>query len=212
MKKILEESRQNEEDDEATIEKIRRIGESIHQSIKLTKETPSEHEDKKLPVLDLKTWVEKVEIEGEEKHQILHEFYMKEVSSRAVIHRNAALSMKNKRTILTQECIRVIRNCHSLIGEQKRAEHLTYYMKRLQVAGYDKSFRAQILRTALAATNKMRTEEISGKRPMYRARTWKREERRKEKRMKSKNWYRKGGNESVLFITATPNSELKELL
>ena len=30
--------------------------------------------------------------------------------------------------------------------------------------------------------------------------------------MKRKNWYKKGGNESVLFVTATPNSELKELL
>ena len=212
VKKIIEESRQDEEDDESTIEKIRKIGESIHQSIKLTKETPSEHEDKKLPVLDLKTWVEKVEIEGEEKHQILHQFYMKEVSSKAVIHRNAALSIKNKRTILTQECIRVIRNCHNLIGEQKRAEHLTYYMKRLQVAGYDKSFRAQILRTALAATNKMRADEREGKRPMYRARTWRRAERRKEKQLKARDWYKKGGNESVMFITATPNSELKELL
>ena len=43
-----------------------------------------------------KEMASEVEIEGEEKHQILHEFYMKKVSSRAVIHRNAALSMKTK--------------------------------------------------------------------------------------------------------------------
>ena len=62
VKKIIEESRQGEEDDETTMERIRTIGESIHQSIKLTKEVRSENEDRKLPVLDLKTWVEKVEI------------------------------------------------------------------------------------------------------------------------------------------------------
>ena len=101
----------------------------------------------------------------------------------------------------------MIRNGHNLIGEQRRAEHLKYYMKRLQVAGYDKSFRAQILKTSLAAATKMRTDEVSGIRPMYRARTW-----RKEKRVKSRDWYKKGGNESILFITATPDSELKELL
>ena len=28
----------------------------------------------------------------------------------------------------------------------------------------------------------------------------------------SKNWYRTGENEAVLFVTATPDSELKELL
>ncbi len=47
----------------------------------MTKEVPSENEDRKLPVLDLKTWVEKVEIEGGERHQILHEFYMKKVQN-----------------------------------------------------------------------------------------------------------------------------------
>ena len=98
VKKIIEESRQGEEDDETTMERIRTIGESIHQSIKLTKEVRSENEDRKLPVLDLKTWVEKVEIGGEERHQILHEFYMKIVSSRAVIHRNAVLLKQKDNT------------------------------------------------------------------------------------------------------------------
>ena len=70
----------------------------------MTKEVPSENEDRKLPVLDLKTWVEKVEIEGGERHQILHEFYMKKVSSRAIIHRKAALSMKNKRFFIRLCC------------------------------------------------------------------------------------------------------------
>ena len=47
--------------DERTIEKIREVGETIHRSIRLTKEVPSEKEDKKLPVLDLKAWIEEVE-------------------------------------------------------------------------------------------------------------------------------------------------------
>ena len=47
---------------------------------------------------------------------------------------------------------------------------------------------------------------------MYRPRNWKRKERRKEKLKKAKEWYKTGGNESVLFITATPESELKGLL
>ena len=55
VRKIIEEFRQGEEDDETTIERIRVIGESIHQSIKLTKEVPSKNDDRKLPVLDLKT-------------------------------------------------------------------------------------------------------------------------------------------------------------
>ena len=34
-------------------------------TIKLTKEVPSEHEDRKLPVLDLKTWIEEIQRERE---------------------------------------------------------------------------------------------------------------------------------------------------
>ena len=198
--------------DERTIEKIREVGESIHRSIKLTKEVPSEKEDKKLPVLDLKAWIEEVEEGESKKYKVLHEFYMKEVSSRALIHREAALSLKDKRTILTQECIRVIRNCHELAGRQRLTDHLSYYMARMQAMGYDKSFRIQVLRSAFAAHEKIREEEERGGRPMYRSRNWKRNERRKEKVMKKKNWYKKGENESVLFVTATPDSELKELL
>ena len=210
--KIIGENEEIGEADERTMERIREIGESIHSSIKLTKEVPSENGDKKLPVLDLKTWIEEVEIGDTKEHRVLHEFYMKEVSSKAVIHREAALSMKDKRTILTQECIRVIKNCHKLAGRRTLEEHLTHYMARMQAAGYDQSFRAQVLRSAYAAHEKSKEDERRGIRPIYRARDWKRKERRKEKREKAKNWYKTGGKESVLFVTATPGSELKELL
>ena len=85
-------------------------------------------------------------------------------------------------------------------------------MARMQAVGYDKSFRVQVLKSAFAAYDRMKEEEENGVRPMYRSRNWKRNERRKEKLKKAKNWYKTGGNESVLFITATPGSELKELL
>ena len=184
--KIIGESEEGDRADERTIERIREIGESIHSSIKLTKEVPSEKEDKKLPVLDLKTWIEEVEIEGTKEYRVLHEFYMKEVTSKALIHRDAALSMKDKRTILTQECIRVMKNCHELAGRRTLTKHLTYYMARMQAAEYDKSFRAQ---SAFAAHSKMKEDERNGIRPIYRARDWKRNERRKEKLKKAKNWY-----------------------
>ena len=37
---------------------------------------------------------------------------------------------------------------------------------------------------------------------------WKREERREMKAAKKKNWYKKGGYKSVIFVPATPESEL----
>ena len=210
-----EENEENEnelEPDERTFRKIKEVGDRIHRSIQLTKEVPSDNGDKKLPVLDLKSWIEEVEEEGEMRYMVLHEFYMKDVASRALIHRDAALSLSCKRTILTQQCIRVMRNCHEKIGKEKQTEHLTYYSARMQAAGYDQDFRIQVIESAFKAFEAMKEEARIGRKPVYRKREWKRNERRREKIRKSKNWYKKGGEESVLFVTATPGSELKNKL
>jgi hypothetical protein len=44
---------------------------------------------------------------------------------------------------------------------------------------------------------------------MYRPKGWNKEERTKEKIRKKKNWYAKGGNESIIFVPATPRSQLR---
>ena len=62
------------EKDKKMFEIKRKIGNEIHESIQLTNDTPSENEDKKVPILDLKCWVGK----GKDgKQYILHEHYMK---------------------------------------------------------------------------------------------------------------------------------------
>ena len=94
------------EPDVRTFNIIRDVGNELHSSIQLTRDVPSKHTDKKVPILDLKCWKGEVMVDGSEKHFLLHEFYMKEVSYKGVISREAALSMNNKRTILTQECHR----------------------------------------------------------------------------------------------------------
>ena len=38
---------------------VKEIGDSIHPSIKIETDSPSQHDDSKLPILDLKVWVEK---------------------------------------------------------------------------------------------------------------------------------------------------------
>ena len=204
--------RDNIEKDVKTFDIIRQIGNRIHPSIELTTDVPSKNTDQKVPILDLKCWTQEVEAGGILKWMILHEHYVKEVSSKAVINREAALSMSSKRTILTQECLRIMLNCSVHLDKQVSARHLTLYMARMEAAGYDKAFRFQVLRSALSAYEKKLEAENIGTEPLYRKREWNRNERRKEKEEKGKNWYKKGNKESVLFITATPDSELKERL
>ena len=44
--------------------------------------------------------------------------------------------------------------------------------------------------------------------PMYRPKERGRDERRKIKEENKKNWYKRGGYQSVIFVPCTPNSEL----
>ena len=200
------------EPDVRTFNAIRDIGNELHSSIQLTRDVPSEHTDKKVPILDLKCWKGDVMIDRVEKQYLLHEFYMKEVSSKGVISREAALAMNSKRTILTQECLRVIMNCHELVGWEKVTEHLDFFMARMQASGYDKEFRFQVLKSAIDAFESKKEEERSGRTPLYRPRQWRRSERRREREKKKKEWFRKGNKESVMFIPATPDSELRKKL
>ena len=81
-------------------------------------------------------------------------------------------------------------------------------MARMQSSGYDHEFRLEVLKSALNAYEKKKEAEKDGQR-MYRERTWNKKERKKQKMQKKKNWYKNGETESVLFVPATPNSELK---
>ena len=68
--------------DARTMEFIKSIGNSIHYSVQLEIDCPSRHQDRKMPILDLKCWVERNATES----RILHEHYKKDVSSKSVTH------------------------------------------------------------------------------------------------------------------------------
>ena len=61
-----------EADESTTIERIKEVGNGIHESIQLEADYPSKYEDNKVPILDLKVWVN-------EENKVVHEYYMKPV-------------------------------------------------------------------------------------------------------------------------------------
>ena len=143
------------------------------------------------------------------------EFYEKPTKHPNVILANSAMSRNKKRTILTQECLRIIRNTKIELGETVRNKHLSRFMIKLKSSGYDQKFRTEILNSALKAFQKMVDEDRKGVKPMYRDRFWHSDERREAKQSKKLKWYNKDGNskfKSVLFVPPTPGMCLvKEL-
>ena len=91
------------------------VGNRIHNSIQIEVDYLSRHEENLMPILDLKVWIDMkiVIMNGKDctVNVVFHEFYAKEVSSKMVLSSRSALPMKVKRTVLTQEILRVLLNC-----------------------------------------------------------------------------------------------------
>ena len=96
------------EDDDRFFRLFQTIGNRIHPSIQLEVDFPSRHYEKSVPILDLREWTDQTE-NGE--YRVMHEFYRKDVSSKAVVDARSALPWNIKRTVLTQEVLRIMLNC-----------------------------------------------------------------------------------------------------
>ena len=84
------------------------IANSLEPDIQLTFDVPEYHTDGKMPVLDMKIWVE--------GNKIRYTFYKKDVSSKFTIMKRSALSDSTKKNTLFMEALRRIQNTSSDIS------------------------------------------------------------------------------------------------
>ena len=173
----------------------------------MTIDYASKYVEGKVPMLNIKMWIQ--EIEG--RRFILYEHYEKEMATKAVIHASSAVPYKMKRTVFTQDILRIMLHCSRRLTWETVLEHLNNYMRKMQYSGYDKTFRYTVARSAINAYEKIRDQETLGIRPMHRPKGWKRVERMLEKEEEKKIWYKRGGFDSVLFVPATPEGKLKRM-
>ena len=185
---------------------LKEIGNSIHRSIQLVTDFPSNNDDEKVPILNLKVWME----EKDRKRIIMYEHYRKGVATKTTIHTRSAVPTKQKKTILTQELLQIMRNCCPQLDEDQRNRHINEYMMRMQFSGYDKEFRFDVYNSANKAHQIEIQKDESGEKPLHRPKEWERSRQKKEKIEKRKTWYKNNGNESVIFIPYTPGGKLKK--
>ena len=203
-KKVLDE---NKTDCKITMEIVQKIANNIDPMIQLTVETPCNSEDGKLAVLDVKA-----NINENEHNRIDFEFFEKPTKYPKVILANSALSFNKKRTILTQEGLRRLRNTKIELGPEIQQKHLNKFMLKLKNSGYGQKFRKELLDSILKAFQKMQDEDKSGVKPMFRSRDWNREKRDLMKSKKKVNWWNTEKStvnyKSILFVTPTPGGVL----
>ncbi|KXJ14577.1 hypothetical protein AC249_AIPGENE4819 [Exaiptasia diaphana] len=110
---------------------------------------------------------------------------------------------------MTQEVLRVLLNCSTLLPWEQTVTHINQMVARMQYTGYKGEFRYDVVKSALNAYRRILALDQQGLRPMYKPKEWKKAERDEKKREKRTSWYKRGIYSSVIFIPATPNSEKK---
>ena len=197
----------NKSDGILTMEIVQEISNTVNPMIKLTVETPCNFQDGKMPVLDVK-----VNVNEEENDRIDFEFFQKPTKNPRVILADSALSFAKKRTILTQECLRRLRNTKRELGPEVQRKYLNLFMLQLKNSGYNAKFRKEVLDSSLKAFQKMVQDDQDGIKPLYRSRDWNSEERKMLKSKKKLNWWNSQRSEiqytSVLYVTPTPGGVL----
>ena len=82
-------------------------------------------------------------------------------------------------------------------------------MMKMQYSGYSKKFRYEVVKSTLKAYDNRVSVYECGIRPLYRPKEWKTKKRASEKQRKKNHWYKTRGDTAVIFIPATPKSELQ---
>ena len=91
----------------------------------MTAGLPSNHEEHKVPMLDLKVWL------NEEQH-IFYQFYEKPTKSRLVISKDSAMPIKKKIDSLSQEIFRRLHNTKEEVSWEVKVAILNKFMNELK--------------------------------------------------------------------------------
>ena len=195
--------------DVRSAKEVRRMANSIAECIQWEEAVPSTSPGGRLPILDLQCWHSNT---SSNVTTIYYMFYRKPMANRQLMLFNSAMPEQMKRTTLSQEFIRILRNCHPDLPWEEKLVHLNEFTERLRDSGYPEKMRAEIVQSELKGYSNMKETERSGGRPVNRMRTLDGYERRKQRERKRQNWYKSDKYATVLFVPCTPRSILANRL
>ena len=193
-----EEASKGEAADVRSMAAVVAVANTLDPNLQFTSDCPSQQQDGKLPILDIKVWVE----DG----KVRHTFYRKECASVQTILKTSALSAGVKRATLFNEGMRRLSALDKWTTDKQRGEVLEEFMDCIRVSGYNQEVRATILGGLLERSRQM--EE----RPDYRNRSGKeiREAKGQQKLGLPNTWFLRGEITSTLKGQATPGGQLAE--
>ena len=195
-----------ETEEQRTARVFKNIANSVQEGIIMEEDSPSRNQDGKLPILDMKVWIDR-------NFYVVYQHYEKPMANRQILHSQSAQSDKCKRSVHVNEVVRRILNTSAkLEWSDYVAPVLTDYCLRMKQAGYNEMYRKRTLEQALRVHDRFINDEKNSLRPVHRPKDWCIDERRKQKRNKKHGWGTKGGYIAPIVIPSTPGSELRNML
>ena len=192
------------EPDLRTMREMVRMASSINPMIQMTGDCPSKNNDRRMPLLNTKVWVE----DG----VLLYENYRKPMANPLMMLEMSAMPASMKRTVLTQEVIRIRRNISKKLPWETTVKHLNDFSERMKLSGYNEDYRYQVIKSGVEGFDKMLEEEQNGGRPINRPKSWEEDKRQKKKELQKRTWYRKGGFDVPIFVPHTPRGVLAKAM
>ena len=200
------ESDMEKEVDEITMKVFGEIANSVEPNIEVEIDYPSKHDDKMMPILDMKMAINS---EGEVEYM----FHRKPQSNRFTMMARSALPLKVKRSTLSNEALRRLLCCSPNLEEHKKTEVMEEYARMLKRSGYSERFRHEIISDAVQGFKNMQKREEEGGQPVDRPRNYDEVGRRRRKLEKGGRWYRREPRgtdirEGVIIVPPTPDGAL----
>ena len=112
---------------------------------------------------------------------MLYEHFRKPMANPLVMLELSAMPAEMKRTVLTQEVVRIRRNIHPGLPWEVTVKHLDDFSQRLRASGYGEDYRHQVIKSGVEGFYKMMEKSKTGGRPINRARSWEEDTRQKNK-------------------------------
>ena len=196
------EARHEEDSEEVIAAELKEIANNLVPGIEMEEDLPSRYPDKKLPILDMKVWLN-------ESGQVKYQHYEKPVASKSVVSERSAHSASSKRAIHENELLRRMLNIsRDLDWDTYFVPVLNDYMERMKKAGYSESYRKNVLVNALKTYDRKLTNADNGTVPLNRPPNYNKVGRRIQKKLKKKSWGTKDNTIAPIIVPSTPNSEL----
>ena len=101
-------------------------------------------------------------------------------------------------------------NCSPLLPWANVVEKVEEMVLRMQYSGNNKKFSYEVVDSAIKFYRARQKAELRVERPIHRLKGWRKDERETEKSKKREDWYKKGGDETVIFVPATTGSQLQK--